>query len=56
MVILIPPAASRWRFNTLPTKGHFNLRGIPPTKVGGVSKFGLRALNGLKMIHNQAGS
>jgi hypothetical protein len=35
---------SRWRIKILPTQEHFSLREIPPTEVGGVSKFNLRSV------------
>ena len=44
LATLIPSAEAGGEFKTLPTQEHFSLREIPPTEVGGVSKFNLRSV------------
>jgi hypothetical protein len=49
--ILIPPAEAGGEVKTLPTQEQTSLHKIPPTEVGGVSKFGQRAVRRLKTRH-----
>jgi hypothetical protein len=48
MASLIPSAEAGGEFKIQPTQEHFSLSEMPPTEVGGVSKFDLSAVRRLK--------